>query len=43
MADTKISQLIQTINLTGEELVPIVIDGQNKIVKTKYLKGADLC
>lgn len=41
MADTKISKLIQTINLTGEELVPIAIDGQNKVVKTKYLKGAD--
>lgn len=41
MADTKISQLIQTINLTGEELVPVSIDGQNKVVKTKYLKGAD--
>ena len=37
----KISELTQTLNITGEELVPIVIDGQNKVVKTKYLKGAD--
>ena len=41
MADKKISELNQTINVTGEELVPILIDGQNKVVKTKYLKGAD--
>ena len=41
MADKKISQLTQTTNVTGEELIPIVIDGQNKVVKTKYLKGAD--
>ena len=38
MADKKISELNQTINVTGEELVPILIDGQNKVVKTKYLK-----
>lgn len=41
MADKKISQLTQTTSVTGEELIPIVIDGQNKVVKTKYLKGAD--
>ena len=41
MADKKMSELSQTINITGEELVPILIDGQNKVVKTKYLKGAD--
>ena len=41
MADKKISELNQTINVTGEELVPILFDGQNKVVKTKYLKGAD--
>ena len=33
MADKKISQLTQTTNVTGEELIPIVIDGQNKVVK----------
>ena len=41
MADKKISQLVQTNNITGEELIPIVIDGQNKAVKAKFLKGAD--
>ena len=37
----KISQLTQTVNLTGEELIPFALDGQNKVVKAKYLKGAD--
>ena len=37
----KISQLTQTINISGEELIPFVLDGQNKVVKAKYLKGAD--
>ena len=37
----KISQLTQTTTITGEELIPFVIDGQNKVVKAKYLKGAD--
>ena len=37
----KISQLTQAINITGEELIPFVLDGQNKVVKAKYLKGAD--
>lgn len=41
MANKKISELTQTTSLTGEELVPFVLDGQNKVVKTKYLKGAD--
>ena len=41
MADKKISELAQSISLTGEELVPFVIDGQNKVVKVKYLKGAN--
>ena len=37
----KISELTQTMNITGEELIPFVLDGENKIVKAKYLKGAD--
>jgi hypothetical protein len=37
----KISQLTQTVNLTGEELIPFALDGQNKVVKAKHLKGAD--
>ena len=37
----KISQLTQSTSLTGEELIPFVLDGQNKVVKAKYLKGAD--
>lgn len=37
----KISQLTQSVSLTGEELIPVSIDGQNKAVKVKYLKGAD--
>ena len=37
----KISQLTQSTNITGEELIPFVLDGQNKVVKAKYLKGAD--
>lgn len=37
----KISQLTQSVNITGEELIPFVLDGQNKVVKAKYLKGAD--
>ena len=41
MANKKISELTQTINITGEELIPFVLDGQNKVVKAKYLKGAD--
>lgn len=41
MADKKISELGQTISLSGEELIPICISGQNKTVKAKYLKGAD--
>ncbi len=41
MADKKISELTQSINITGEELIPFVLDGQNKVVKAKYLKGAD--
>ena len=41
MANKRISELTQTTFLTGEELVPFVIDGQNKVVKVKYLKGAD--
>ena len=28
----KISQLTQSTNLTGEELIPFVLDGQNKVV-----------
>lgn len=41
MANKKISELTQTINLTGEELIPIAVEGQNKVIKAKYLKGAD--
>lgn len=41
MANSKISELIQTINVTGEELIPVVVDGQNKTIKAKLLKGAD--
>lgn len=41
MADKKISQLTQTTTLSGEELIPFALDGQNKVVKAKYLKGAD--
>ena len=37
----KISQLTQATTLTGEELIPFVLDGQNKTVKAKVLKGAD--
>jgi len=37
----KISELTQIINLTGEEMIPIAIDGQNKMVKVKNIKGAD--
>ena len=37
----KISELTQVINVTGEELIPFVLDGENKTVKAKYLKGAD--
>ena len=41
MADKKISEFTQTTILTGEELIPLTIDGQNKAVQAKYLKGAD--
>ena len=41
MANKKISELIQSTSITGEELIPFVLDGQNKVVKAKYLKGAD--
>ena len=29
----KISELTQVANVTGEELIPFVLDGQNKVVK----------
>ena len=41
MANKKISELTQSTQLTGEELIPFVLDGQNKVVKAKHLKGAD--
>lgn len=41
MANKKISELTQVNNLTGEELIPFVLEGQNKVVKAKVLKGAD--
>ena len=41
MANKKISELLQSTSITGEELIPFVLDGQNKVVKAKYLKGAD--
>ena len=37
----KISELNQTIKHTGEELIPLSVDGDNKSVKVKYVKGAD--
>ena len=37
----KISELTQSTVITGEELIPFVLDGQNKVVKAMYLKGAD--
>ena len=41
MANKKISELSQVANITGEELIPFALDGQNKVVKAKLLKGAD--
>lgn len=41
MANKKISELTQVTSLNGEELIPFVLDGENKTVKVKYLKGAD--
>ena len=41
MANKKISELTQVNNLTGEELIPFVLDGQNKVVKAKNLQGAN--
>ena len=41
MANKKISELTQSTVITGEELIPFVLDGQNKVVKAKHLKGAD--
>lgn len=41
MANKKISELTQSNVVTGEELIPFVLDGQNKVVKAKFLKGAD--
>lgn len=37
----KISELIQSTVVSGEELIPVLVDGQNKAIKAKYLKGAD--
>ena len=37
----KISELTQVVKLTGEEMIPLAIDGQNKMVKVKNIKGAD--
>ena len=37
----KISELTQIVKLTGEEMIPLAIDGQNKMVKVKNIKGAD--
>ena len=34
----EISELEQVTEVTGEELIPIAIDGENKSVKSKYLK-----
>ena len=31
----KISELTQIVKLTGEEMIPLAIDGQNKMVKVK--------
>ena len=41
MANRKISELTQVNSLTGEELIPFVLDGQNKVVKAKNLQGAN--
>ena len=41
MANKKISDLTQVTQMTGEELIPFAVDGQNKVVKAKVLKGAD--
>ena len=41
MANKKISELTQVNTLTGEELIPFVLDGQNKVVKAKNLQGAN--
>ena len=41
MANKKISELTQVNSLTGEELIPFVLDGQNKVVKAKNLQGAN--
>ena len=37
----KISELTQIVKLSGEEMIPLAIDGQNKMVKVKNIKGAD--
>lgn len=41
MADKKISELIEILNVDGTEYVPIVSDGMNKKVKVSALKGSD--
>lgn len=40
MANIKISELPQALSVTGEELIPIVVEGKNKIIKAKLLSGA---
>ena len=41
MANKKVSQLTETINLTNEDYMMIVQSGRNKKVKVGLLKGAD--
>ena len=41
MANKKISELTETINLTPDDYIPVVQDGTNKKVKVKHLKGSD--
>ena len=37
----KISDFTQILNPTGNEIIPVVIDGMNKSIKVSALKGAD--
>lgn len=39
MANTKFSQLPEAITITGEEYIPILVDGTNKIIKAKVLSN----
>lgn len=41
MANKKVSQLTETINITNDDYLMVVQNGTNKKVKVKLLKGAD--